>query len=128
MKKISVFLTFCLLLMVMTISANAAESQGNAYTMQDATVKFEADSKFTSEEQQHIAELLIYGSDEVSPCGILCSLFGHSYETEIVTLINHRYRATAPRCLEEQYKVSKCSRCGDTQQTLLSSGYINCCS
>lgn len=130
MKKISIILAICLLLMVMgmTVSANAAEGQGNTYTMQDVTVKFDANSKFTPEEQHHIAELLVYGSDKISPCGLSCFLFGHDYKSEITTTITHRARTTAPRCLSKTYEVSVCSKCGDMQQTLISSIYINCCS
>ena len=128
MKKITVILVFCLLLMVMVIPVNATESQGNTYTVQNATVKFEANSKFTAEEQRHIAEMLIYGNDEISTCGLSCFLFGHNYQTETITLVTHRARTTAPRCLEEEYEIRTCSKCGDTQKTLLSSGYINCCS
>lgn len=128
MKKINIILVICLSLVIMTVPASAVEIQGNIYTEQNATVMFDADSSFTLEEQQHITELLVYGEDTTNPYGLSCTLFGHNYESEIVTLINHRVRTTAPRCLEEKYKVSKCSKCGDTQQTLLSASYINCCS
>lgn len=128
MRKINIILVICLLLMAMAVPATAAESQGNTYTVQDVTVKFEADSKFTIEEQQHIAELLVLGNDEVKPYGMTCFVLGHKYETEIITLVKHRVRATVPRCLEEIYEVRVCSRCSDTQQTLAGSHYISCCS
>lgn len=130
MKKISIILAICLLLTVMgmTVSAIAPENQGNTYAMQNVTVKFDANSKFTPEEQRHIAELLVYGSDKISPYGLSCFLFGHNYQTDTVTTVTHRARTTAPRCLSKKYEVSVCSKCGDTQQTLISSVYIYCCS
>lgn len=126
MKKISIILIISLLLTALTISANAAESYGDTYTVQDVTVKFEADSIFTLKEQQHIVELLVHGGDEITPYGLSCFLFGHNYESEIITTVTHNVRTTAPRCLEESYEAQVCSKCGDTKLTLLISHYINC--
>lgn len=126
MKKISIILIICLLLTAITIPANAAESYGNSYSVQDVTIKFAADSIFSSEEQQHFVELLIYGDDEINPYGLSCFLFGHNYESEIITTVTHNVRTTAPRCLEERYDAQVCSKCGDKQLTLLTSFYINC--
>ena len=131
MKKIKIILIVCLILSLTIVSANALESpnkSGNIYELQGVTIQFESNSNFDLKEQNYIAEFLVYGNEKTSPYGLSCLLFGHNYETEVVTSIKHKARATAPRCLEEIYDIQVCSKCGDIQKTLLASRYIYCCS
>ena len=129
MKKSHIILVICIcLLFAVTVASVSAEDNHNeAYDMNGVTVCFESDSQFNSDEQLRIADILINGNDEITPYGLSCFLFGHNYKTEIVTATKHKVNATAPRCLEEIYEVSVCSKCEDIQQTLLSSRYKNCC-
>ncbi len=127
MKKVYLILVICLLLAVTVASANAAENPNGTYNIQGVTVLFEPNSQFDSEEQLHIAEFLINGGNEIHPYGLPCIILGHKYNVETVTATKHKVNATAPRCLEETYEVRVCSKCGDTQQTLLRSRYKNCC-
>ncbi len=135
MKKIISIFLIMLMAAMLPLSVCASEnagsdtnSTGNTYEINGVTVYFASDSAFTVEEQEQIAEWLVNGDDSGAvPYNLICSIFGHSYNTERVSKVTHKVRTTAPRCWEEVYSVSTCSRCGDTQQTLVSSGYIYCC-
>lgn len=66
--------------------------------------------------------------DGATTYGLVCSVIGHKIETSGVSVITHKARATAPRCLKKSYKHEVCTRCDDYEKsTLLSSTYINCC-
>ncbi len=85
MKKVYLILVVCLLLAVTAASVNATESPNGTYDVQGVTVHFESDSQFDSEEQLRIAEFLVNGGNEINPCGLSCTLFGHKYQTEVIT-------------------------------------------
>lgn len=92
-------------------------------------VIFEENSVFTEDEKQ-IIESFFYecnNENESMPYGLMCTLFGHDYKSEIVTIINHKVYAEAPRCVEEAYNTKICTKCSDTQSTFLSQKRIDCC-
>lgn len=93
----------------------------------EKTVLFENDV-FTEEERIHVAESLLGLNDEISPCGLLCTLFGHDYgaesEEEVIT---HKVRAYDPRCKREYYITQVCSRCDYIYFRRISEDYISCC-
>lgn len=60
--------------------------------------------------------------------GIMCSLFGHKLEYSNASVIEHRVRATSPRCLQTISSVESCTRCDYINSTVLSRQYIVCCS
>lgn len=66
--------------------------------------------------------------DNTTIYGLTCTLFGHDIKISSVSTINHKVRATSPRCLEKTYKYEECTRCDYTNATLISSMYIVCCS
>jgi len=57
---------------------------------------------------------------------ILCSLFGHKLTTTSTTVITHNVYSNAPRCVEELYNLSVCSRCDYVSQELISRSRIYC--
>lgn len=60
--------------------------------------------------------------------GLICTVIGHKIDTSTVYTINHKARATAPRCLRKTYLHEVCTRCDDYEtSTLTSTKYINCC-
>lgn len=60
--------------------------------------------------------------------GLICSVIGHKIDTSVVSVITHKARATAPRCLKKSYQHDVCTRCDDYEtSTLIASTYINCC-
>ena len=129
MKKIITVLLAIVLTSFMCVSAFASENVGNMYTIGDKTVVFEASSVFTAEEQQYIAEMLVNpDADSAATYGLMCTLFGHKETTEAVTTITHGAAATAPRCLQENFLVTICTRCEETiSMERISFQYISCC-
>lgn len=66
--------------------------------------------------------------DGATTCGLICTVIGHKIDTSTVYTINHKARATAPRCLRKTYLHEVCTRCDDYEKsTLTSTIYINCC-
>jgi len=57
---------------------------------------------------------------------ILC-LFGHKKESGTVSVITHRARPSAPRCLREVFQYEICTRCDYSKYDRMSFGYIFCC-
>lgn len=92
-------------------------------------VIFDENSIFTEEEKQIIEASFFENANgnTLAPYGVMCTLFGHDYKTEIITIIRHKVYAKAPRCVEEWYDTKICTRCSDTNSTLLDSMNIDCC-
>lgn len=65
--------------------------------------------------------------EESSAWGLTCTILGHKYEDASTTVITHKARATAPRCLKNIYLYQTCTRCGHEKSTLMESFYIYCC-
>lgn len=66
--------------------------------------------------------------DGATTYGLVCSVIGHKIESSTTYTIQHKARATAPRCLKKSYLYEVCTRCDDYEtSTLITSKYINCC-
>ena len=63
----------------------------------------------------------------VSTYGLTCTLLGHKIECTSVYTIEHKVRATSPRCLQKTYDYEECTRCDYEKATLVCSEYIGCC-
>ena len=66
--------------------------------------------------------------DGTATYGLTCTLFGHKIECTSVYTIEHKVRATSPRCLKKTYDYEECTRCDYETSTLIFSEYIVCCS
>ena len=127
MKKIISILLATILLTFTCISTSANESSNNIYLIDNKTIIFGKSSAFTTEEQQRIAELLVNADASTSTYGLMCTLFGHKNTSETVTTITHCVYEKSPRCMQENFIVTTCSRCGETTTERVSFQYITCC-
>lgn len=66
--------------------------------------------------------------DGTTTYGLTCTLLGHKIECTSVSVIEHKVRATSPRCLKETYDYEECTRCDYEKATLVNKEYIICCS
>ena len=125
MKKFLSLLILSICVLASPTSAYTKHVVSNA----NVTVVFQENSKFSENEKLIIIEYLASDKHENQNTqrNILCSLFGHDYTEEHVTTITHRVYPTPPRCLEKQYNILHCSRCGFTQEEYISSRSIYCC-
>lgn len=105
----------------------ADETLSQIYNINNKTIIFNSSSAFTIDEQQRIAELIAKPEFGVSETGLMCTLFGHKNTTEGVTSITHCAKTNSPRCLQENFSVTTCSRCGETTTERGSYSYITCC-
>lgn len=127
MKKIIAVIMVIILATCATINVSADEITGNIYQIDNTTIIFDADSKFSNEQQEMIAQLLTNLEYGVSQANLICNIFGHKNTTEGVTTITHCASATEPRCLQENFIITTCSRCNESTVERASYFYIPCC-
>lgn len=128
MKKIFATVIAVLLLCMFSVSAFAAEEETFVYNLGSVTVIFDENDTWDADTREVIAHRLVYGNDDnATTYNILCNLFGHKYETKGVITVTHCVLPEAPRCLEEYFDLSLCSRCGDQVTTRTGYCYIFCC-
>jgi len=118
-----------LLIVLNTLCAMTINSYQDQYIFEypNQTVIFKTDTIFNSEERQYLAEYLIYGAGNVSPCGLTCILFGHDLKTGYMTTIKHKVYISQPRCVMETYESSFCTRCEYISNILIGSSLFVCC-
>ena len=130
MKRfISLFLAI-IVAIFMTLISSASSSTGTTIEIAGFSVIFNADSAFTAEEQQLIAEKAVANNTENetdTTYNLLCTLFGHKTSTESITVIEHCVREAQPRCTRSLQDVTTCSRCDYVDISVFSSTYIHCC-
>lgn len=109
------------------VGITADEVGGNTYVFDNVTVVFDENSQFSNEKQEAIANLIVKPEYGVSATGLMCTLFGHKNTSETVVTITHRYNVESPRCLQEFFIVTTCSRCDETSVERTGFNYITCC-
>lgn len=78
------------------------------------------------------AKILAYmfGEEDSEPeqdRNILCTLFGHNYETTISYTVTHNVYTTSPKCVKKTYTTYTCSRCGHVETELTKTERISTC-
>lgn len=132
MKRIvSVLISFLILAMVLCGSVSAESTVNNTYTFETGdthyTVEF-FDNNLTKEQQKIVAEKLVMVEyDTNQTYGLGCTLFGHDYKYTTASVIRHKVRSSAPKCVKDMYDVTYCEDCDYTKQTLTGSINIYCC-
>ena len=130
MKKFR-FLMIPLLCAALMITVMAHSANGGVFEFADEgkIVTFSENSTLSEEEQQTVAEYLVYGApeDDGASTYAWCWLTGHNYKYDTVGVITHKKSAYSPRCLEETYNIETCTKCDHYSQELLTAVYIVCC-
>ena len=127
MKKIGLIAIVIVLTFFGTIGVSADQTIGNTYQIGNVTVIFDANSQLTPEQQEEIAQLLINPEYGVMQANIICDIFGHKSTLEGVTTITHKVSAMDPRCLQEFFTITTCSRCNESTVERNGVCYISCC-
>ena len=131
MKKLTKRLMLVVMVVTLTICSilgvSADTIGGNTYQIENVTVVFDADSQFSTEQQENIAKLLVNPEYSVAQANLICNIFGHKNSTEGVTTITHKASATSPRCLKEFFTITTCSRCNESTVDRDAYYYITCC-
>lgn len=127
MKKILVILLTIVLTFGATLGVSADDIIGNTYQIENVTVIFDTDSQLSNEQQEIIADLLVNPEYGVSQANLICNIFGHKNTSETVITITHKAKTNSPRCLQENFTVTTCSRCNESTVERNSLFYITCC-
>ena len=133
MRRIISVLISLFILASFVCTAVSAVGDGNTYVFETEdthyTVVFTGGDDLTEEQERIIAEKLALGSDDgAQTYGLGCTLFGHDYLYKTAKVITHKVRTTSPRCKQDTYEIKYCEDCDYTEETLMSSKYITCCS
>ena len=129
MKKIiALILVVVSIFSVMSISVHAENVNENSVTVTVNETDFIFDAN-TSEEfrSKAISCYFNHNDNGATTYGLTCTLFGHKLESSYISTIEHKVRATDPRCLQETYDTEACTRCDYANAVLISSTYISCC-
>lgn len=130
MKRFITLFLAIIVVISMTLIASAKASTGRTIEIDGFSVIFDADSTFTVEEQQLIAEKIVSNNTEnkiATTYNLMCTLFGHKTTTETITVIEHCVRESLPRCIKSLQDVTTCSRCDYVTTDIVSSTYFYCC-
>lgn len=128
MKKILTVVIAILFLFSFSMSVSA-DSVIYVYEIGNTAVIFDENTFFSATERENIAQLIVSrNSNDSISYALLCVISGHDYsQYESVTTITHRADDKAPRCLQERFLISKCSRCEHYKTERTSFCYISCC-
>ena len=127
MKKIAIVLFMIIFSIGATLSVSADEIVGNTYQINNVTVVFDKDSQLTIEQEETIAQLLVNPEYGTSQANLICNIFGHKNTTEGVSTITHCALPESPRCLQEFFTITTCSRCNESTVERNGYCYITCC-
>lgn len=127
MKKISIVLMVIALTICSVFGVSADGNVGNTYQIDNVTVIFDVDSQLSNDQQEAIAHLLVNSEYGVAQANLICNIFGHKNTMEGVTTITHKVLEESPRCLEELFTITTCSRCNESTVERNAYYYISCC-
>ena len=126
-KRLMLVVMLITLAIFSTLGVSADINTGNTYRIENVTVIFDVDSQLSAEQQENIAQLLVNPENGVAKANLICNIFGHKNTTEGVSTITHKVSATSPRCLEELFTITTCSRCNESTVERNAYYYISCC-
>lgn len=130
MKKLKL-LMIPFLVILLSMNTLALNTGGGTYDFADENkvVAFEETSTLSAEQQQMVAERLVYGATEDDGVSTYawCWLTGHDLTYDTVLVITHKKSAYSPRCYEETYHVETCTKCDHMSEELVGGVYIVCC-
>lgn len=127
MKKLTLIVLAFTITVCTMLGVSADGIEGNIYQVDNVTVIFNVDSQFSVDQQETIAQLLVNPEYGVSQANLICNIFGHKNTQEGVTTITHKYYPDSPRCLQENFLITTCSRCNESTVERVSYMYITCC-
>lgn len=120
----------CCIALSFSFSANVISESEIHYQEKDVTVIFDAESIFSNEQKQFIANKIVLGEllvDDGVSTYAWCWLTGHDIVSEGVTVFEHKVSDTDPRCRENVYIVESCTKCDHMEYTLIYSEMTLCC-
>ena len=133
MFDIGVFIILIGCLSMGTIALYDNEESSEHYIKDSITISVEDGNSLSADQIERFANAVIayHCEHEVSaastPYGLTCVLLGHDTTTKMISVIEHKVRASNPRCLETKYNVTICNRCDYENIEYVLDKYISCC-
>lgn len=130
MRKLRLLIIpFLVILLSVNVLAHTAGGNTFVFTDKNKEVSFKENSTLTAEEQQIVAERLVYGApeDDGASTYAWCWLTGHDYKYDMVSVITHKVYPESPRCYEETYDIETCTKCDHFREEHLGGVYVVCC-
>lgn len=128
MKKLLAGFILLTTIVAFGLTAYANDVSRNTYYYEELQieVRFDENNSLSEEQKQKISEILAY--DLTPPeTRAWCWLTGHDKVIHTVTVITHKARTLAPRCLDSTYNVTTCNNCDYYYEELVGQQYIFCC-
>lgn len=130
MKKIiALIMVVVSLFGVMSVSAGAEGASEDTVTVTVNETMFIFDADTSEDFREKVIAHYFNGENDgaATTYGIMCTAFGHKTESSVVFAVTHKVRDTSPRCRQEIYEVTTCSRCDYLKSEKIDSKYIVCC-
>lgn len=122
-----------LLLSLGVVAVNLDNPSSYNNNPSDVVVIVENASNLSEEQAMRLTEMVrLYHCGGVATTnsntyGLTCTLFGHKTIMNTTYVIEHKVRATNPRCLQTLYEVTTCERCDYENIQYVTDSYIPCC-
>ncbi len=115
MRKILLIFAFAAVVMFLSITSLATHKTNEYVFNYNEIEVFVQGDNLDSDEAETIAQFLvnnlIYDTcDGGSSKSILCDLFGHKLDISYALVREHNVSQTQPKCIEREYKVTRCTR------------------
>ena len=127
MKRIFAILLVLTLLTCTFALPASAKNTTNENTEIEIIINDEVSEETKAKIERYFATGAPAENNGVSTYGLTCTLLGHKIECTSVYTIEHKVRATSPRCLKKTYGYEECTRCDYEKSTLIATEYIVCC-
>jgi len=118
---------------ILTINIHANDDFLPSDNKDSITITFENEEYLTEEQKNRLTDIVLkYKTsgiidNNLSTYSLLCTLFGHNTEENVVTATEHKVRSSEPRCDMTTYRVETCSRCDYENISVISETYVYCC-
>lgn len=115
MRKTFAIFIFTFFVVVLSITAFASYKTNEYAFNYNSTEIFVWGQNLDFDDAERIAQFLVnhVESEEYSICSsksILCDLFGHKLDVSYALVREHNVSQTQPKCIEREYKVTRCTR------------------
>jgi hypothetical protein len=115
MRRILLIFTFAALVVFLSVTSLATHKTNEYVFKYDNVEVCVRGDKLDFDEAEIIAQFLVHGdkTNEYnigSNRSVICDLFGHKLDVSYALVREHHVSQTQPKCIEKEYKVTRCTR------------------
>lgn len=115
MRRFLLIVAFAAVAVYLSITSHASyKTNEHVFKYNDIEVLVRGDN-LDFDEAESIAQFLVYSVETNeysigSSRSIICDLFGHKLDVSYALVREHNVSQTQPKCVEKEYKVTRCTR------------------